>query len=180
MVCASSDTANLLTAPELTRLRASHPWVEFAGIVSWEDVVLAHITGGSELTLYPGLNIIGGVQPFAFSELMSGVFDIDPVLGIDPMPEDIGAILEDIGAMLDDIDPIPEDIGPVPDDIESRLDMGEAEVICIELSVDDIAIAVMSVDMLDALMSILFIIPIVLIEEVSEAMVLIEEASEDI
>lgn len=98
--------------------------------------------------------------------------DIEPD-DIGGMLEDIGAILDDIGAMLDDIEAIPDDIGPddigvMLDDIEDMLDMDEVEIICIELSVDEIAIVVVSADMLDPLMSILFLIPIVLIEEVSE------------
>jgi len=132
------------------------------------------------------------VQPRASSELIPGVLeDIGAILDvIEPddtepddiggmfediggMLEDIGAILDDIGAMLDDIEAIPDDIGPddigvMLDDIEDILDMDEVEIICIELSVDGIAIVVMSADMLDPLMSILFLIPIVLIEEASE------------
>lgn len=138
MECASSDTANLLTAPELTRLTASHPCVQFAGIVNKEDVVFAHVAGGSELTLKPGLNIIGGVQPRAFSEPIPCAPDIEPMLEID-------AIL-DSGAILD---------------------MGEVEVICIELSVVDISITVISVDMPGPPISILLFIPVMLFEEVS-------------
>lgn len=62
MMCASSDTANVLTASELTRLRASHPCVQFAGIFNNEDVVFVHVAEESELTLKSGLNIIEDVQ----------------------------------------------------------------------------------------------------------------------
>ncbi len=100
--------------------------------------------------------------------------DIEAILDdIGAILDDIGAILDDIGAMLDDIEAIPDDIGPddigvMLDDIEDILDMEEVEVICIELSVDEIAIVVVSADMLVPLMSILFLIPIVLLEEASE------------
>jgi hypothetical protein len=127
MECPSSDTPNWVTAPELTRLSANHPCVLFAGIVNKEDVVFAHVGGGSELILKPGLNIIGGVQPFGFSGPIpidpipdiESIPDIDEIPDIDDIPDiesipDIGAIL-DIGAMLD--------IGVI-------LTMGAVEVIC--------------------------------------------------
>lgn len=56
------------------------------------------------------------------------------------------------------IDAILDDIGDIPD----------MEVIRIELSVGDISVILMSADMLDPLMSMLFLIPIMLIEEVSK------------
>lgn len=86
------------------------------------------------------------MQPFAFSESIPGVLDIDPMFGIDAML-DIGAIL----------------------------DIGAVEVICVELSIGDISVVVISADMrdppmsmLDPLTSTLFFIPAILIEEVSE------------
>ena len=87
MEYASSDTANLLTAPKLTRFSANHPCVHFAGIINKEDVVFTHVAAGSELALKPGLNIIGGVQPRALSEPIPCVLEIDAML-------DIGAIHE--------------------------------------------------------------------------------------
>ena len=131
MECASSDTANLLTAPELTRLTASHPCVQFAGIVNREDVVFVHVAGGSELTLKPGLNIFGGVHPRAFSGPVPCAPDIEPILHS-------GAIL----------------------------DVGELEVICIELLAVDISFVVISVDMLDPPISILLFISVMLIGEI--------------
>lgn len=150
MECASSDTASLLTAPELTRLSASHPWVLFAGIVKREDVVFAHVAGEGGLILKPGLDIIGGVQPRAFREPIPCVLDIDSMFDIDAML-DIGVML-DIGAMLD---------------IGVMLDIGEVEVICIESSVIDVSFVVISATMLDPPISILFFIPVILIGEVS-------------
>jgi len=138
MECASSDTASLLTAPELTRLSASHPWVLFAGIVKREDVVFAHVAGEGGLILKPGLDIIGGVQPRAFREPIPCVLDIDSMFDIDAML--------DIGVMLD---------------------IGEVEVICIESSVIDVSFVVISATMLDPPISILFFIPVILIGEVS-------------
>jgi len=93
--------------------------------------------------------------------------DIEPDdIGI--MLDGIGVMLDGIGVMLDGIGVMLDGIGVMLDEIEDILDMDEVEVICIELSVVDIAIALMSADMLDPLMSILFLIPIVLVEEVSE------------
>ena len=87
------------------------------------------------------------MQPRALSELIPGILEIDPILGIDAIFDDIGAILDDIGAILD---------------------MGEIEIICVELSISDISVFVMSAGMPDPLMSILFFIPVMLIEEVSD------------
>ena len=52
--------------------------------------MFAHVSGGSELTLKPALNIIGGMHPRAFSELIPCVLDIDAML-------DIRAILDVMG-----------------------------------------------------------------------------------
>lgn len=52
--------------------------------------MFAHVSGGSELTLKPALNIIGGMQPRGVSEPIPCVLDIDAML-------DIGAILDIMG-----------------------------------------------------------------------------------
>lgn len=44
----------------------------FAGIVKSSEVVLVHDSGGRELMLKPGLNIIGGVQPRGVNEVIAG------------------------------------------------------------------------------------------------------------
>ena len=51
-----------------------------------------HVSGGSELTLKPALNIIGGMQPRAFSEPIPCMLHIDVMLGI-------GAILDMMGEL---------------------------------------------------------------------------------
>ncbi len=72
-----------------------------------------------------------------------------------------------------DIEPMLEpDIEPMLDidailDCEAILGMGEVEVICIALSIVDISIIVISVDMLDPPTTILLFIPVMLIEEES-------------
>lgn len=64
------------------------------------------------------------------------------------------------------------DIGPMLEidailDCEAMFGMGEVEVICTALSIVDISIIVISVDMLDPPMTILLCIPVMLIEEES-------------
>lgn len=49
--------------PELTRLRASQPWVVLAGIVNSGLVVLLQTSNGRLLALNPGRKFITGVQP---------------------------------------------------------------------------------------------------------------------
>lgn len=49
--------------PELTRLRASQPWVVLVGIVNSGLVVLVQMSNGRLLALNPGRKFITGVQP---------------------------------------------------------------------------------------------------------------------
>lgn len=72
MGCPPMENRNALTAPELTRLRASQPWVLLAEIVSRGDVVLVQVSGGRELALKPGLNIMGFEQPRGLREAIPG------------------------------------------------------------------------------------------------------------
>lgn len=62
-MCESNDTINLVVEPAFTRLRASHPKEELAGILSRGAIVSAQVSGRRSLALYPVLNIVGGVQP---------------------------------------------------------------------------------------------------------------------
>lgn len=41
------------------------------GIVNKADVVFVHVSGGRELLLKPGLNIMGGVQPRGDNEVIA-------------------------------------------------------------------------------------------------------------
>ena len=78
----------MLTEPALTRLRASHPCVLLAGIVNNSDVVFVQNSGGRELILNPGLNIIGGMQPRGVNEFIpGGIPDIVDVLDISIVDE---------------------------------------------------------------------------------------------
>jgi len=59
-----------------------------AGIVNNSDVVLVHDSGGRELILNPGLNIIGGMQPRGDNESIPGdIPDIVDILGISIVDE---------------------------------------------------------------------------------------------
>jgi hypothetical protein len=59
----SNDTVSLVVEPAFTKLRASQPEVEFAGIESKGAAVSVHISRARSLESKPGLNIVGGVQP---------------------------------------------------------------------------------------------------------------------
>lgn len=48
------------------------------------DEVLVHVSGGRELALKPGLNIIGGVQPRGLNEVMDD--DMPDITLISPIP----------------------------------------------------------------------------------------------
>lgn len=63
IVCESNDTVNLVVEPAFTRWRASQPKEELAGILSRGAIVSAQVSGRRSLALYPGLNIVGGIQP---------------------------------------------------------------------------------------------------------------------
>lgn len=52
-----------MVEPAFTRLRASQPEVEFAGIVSKGAAVSVQVSRGRSLESKPGLNIVGGIQP---------------------------------------------------------------------------------------------------------------------
>ena len=161
MECASSDTPSLLTAPELTRLRANHPCVVFAGIIRSGDVVLAQVSCGRELTLKPGLNIIGGVQPCGLGVLIAPITDIEAML------DDDGVLSMDIESMLDPDDILGIDLEAVLK-IDATSDMeGMLEVAAIAETDDilDISIIAIPPDVLEPLMSILFPIPDILKEE---------------
>lgn len=103
MECASSDTPSLLTEPALTRLRESHPWVLLPGIFNKADVVFLHVSGGRELLLKPGLNIMGGVQPRGDNDVIAddmldmllsmGIVDEATVIPSDSDEVDAGAIV---------------------------------------------------------------------------------------
>ncbi|KAK3612941.1 hypothetical protein LTR22_028377, partial [Elasticomyces elasticus] len=45
--------------------------------------VFVHVTGGSESLLYPGLNIIGGVHPSAFSDRIPIPMPLSPMSALD-------------------------------------------------------------------------------------------------
>lgn len=74
-----------------------------AGIVSKADVVFVHVSGGRELLLKPGLNIMGGVQPRGDNEVIAddmfdmldmldmGIVDEVRVISFDEV--DVGAIV---------------------------------------------------------------------------------------
>lgn len=100
-----------------------------AGIVSTADVVFVHVSGGRELLLKPGLNIMGGVQPRGDNEViaddmfdMFGMLDmldmgiVDEVRVISFDEVDVGAIVMsgamDIVTMLD---PSMRDLLAIPD-----------------------------------------------------------------
>jgi hypothetical protein len=61
----SNDTVSLVVEPAFTKLRASQPEVEFAGIESKGAVVSVHVSLARSLESKPGLNIVGGIQPRA-------------------------------------------------------------------------------------------------------------------
>lgn len=52
-----------MVEPAFTRWRASQPKEELAGILSRGAIVSAQVSGRRSLALYPGLNIVGGIQP---------------------------------------------------------------------------------------------------------------------
>ena len=165
MECASSDTPSLLTAPELTRLRANHPCVVFAGIIKSGDVVLVQDSGGRELALKPGLNIIGGVQPRGLSVPIAPTPDIEAMLDegivLDMAIESI--LLDDILAINIDID-----VDVAVPDTEPMLDV--ATILEVDAILDISCIAT-ETDVLEALMSILFLIPDILEEETGPGIV---------
>lgn len=66
------ETRRVLTAPELTRLSAIQPRIRFAGIVSNAEEVLTQVSGGIELALKPGRNIIDDEQPRGLYESVKG------------------------------------------------------------------------------------------------------------
>lgn len=102
MVCASRDTRNLLTAPELTRFNASQPLVRFAGMLSKGEDVLVQVSGGSELALKPGLNIIGGMQPRGPKDVIDGAMpgiSIDADIGI-PLVDGEGVFIADMELLV--------------------------------------------------------------------------------
>lgn len=73
------------------------------GIVSKADVVFVHVSGGRELLLKPGLNIMGGVQPRGDNEVIAddmldmllgmGIVDEATVIPSDGDEVDTGAIV---------------------------------------------------------------------------------------
>lgn len=66
------------------------------------DVVFAQVDGGRELRLYPGLNIIGGMQPRGSSALMPpDILDVLDSLDIGGMVDIDDAGIEEVG--IDDI-----------------------------------------------------------------------------
>lgn len=64
----------------------------FPGIVNKADVVFVHVSGGRELLLKPGLNIIGGVHPRGDNEVIAG--DILVMLDISIVDEESVASFE--------------------------------------------------------------------------------------
>lgn len=81
MECPSKETLKELTAPELTRLRASQPFDWSAGMSNNGELVLVQVSGGNDDMLKPGLNSIGGKQPRGLRTFMGASGD----------PEDVGA-----------------------------------------------------------------------------------------
>lgn len=77
-------------------------------MVSKDDEVLVQVSGGSELALYPCLNIIGGIQPRGLNEVMDG--DMSDIVIV----ADIG--IADI-EVLDIVIPTVVSIAIVPVDI---------------------------------------------------------------
>ena len=116
--------------------------------------MLAHVSGGSEPTLKPGLNIIGGVQPRAFNDPIPCMPPIGAMLAIEDMPD---------VADIPDIVSIP-DIGDILG-IAEPSDMDEVGVGCEDTPPIGMLFIAASVDMLDAPMSILFFMPDMVIED---------------
>ena len=100
--------------PELTRLRASHPWVVLAGIVNNGLVVLVQVSGGRLLALNPGRKFITGVQPRG----VRGTFDMEDT--IDAMAVEEAIVVSEV----------------VEDDIEVIIDMSRAIILFIVMELE--------------------------------------------
>lgn len=96
--------------PELTRLRASQPWVVLAGIVNSGLVVLVQMSNGRLLALNPERKFITGVQPRG----VRGTFDMEDIV----VEEGIETIV------------VSEVIG---DDVEVGIDMSHAIILPISM-----------------------------------------------
>ncbi|KAI7970969.1 hypothetical protein EIK77_008803 [Talaromyces pinophilus] len=103
--------------PELTRLRASHPWVVLAGIVNSGLVVLVQASGGKLLALNPGRKFITGVHPRG----VRGTFDMEDIINGVAVEEGIDAIV--VSEVIED-------------DIEVSIDMSRAIMLPIVMELE--------------------------------------------